>query len=325
MKTLLQALQALQIQIKKVPNWKKVKNIFLWLALSSLFIISSLPNFFNTPTEYLTETVLLPTESCFSFSRVEELLKDRNFGTSLINLSDNPVTELNLQPEIVATTVKTLERKETPNVSETASHSKKTKDISGDILNKIIYIKEGIDRSTWRKMSAKKRGDYYDSYIIRFWNIAQEEYYNSGVHPLLILGRGARESQCATSNLYMKSNNMFCIKFSKHWHRQGGVFSNADTQEWADDDPDDEFFKFESTWAALRGFTLFINRTKYTKHLKWGDSRLKDNSLTQWSYALCQGGYSTTCETSHDVDAGKKILKRAKELGLPMYLDDYNL
>lgn len=313
-------LQTNEKQLKLKTRLKLINKFLLWFAVLILFALNIINNQANVQPKIVTQDVILQSEACFTFNRVYELLENNSFGNfKLASLTD----DIKLQPEIIPvkekinTLPKTVEKTE-------VKHSK-TKQLSNELLGHVIYLTKGLSRTEWKNLSNFERNKYYDSYIIRFWNIAHEEYYKTGVHPLLILGRGARESQCATSSLYVQTNNMFCIKWIRSINNNGGFFGNKEYVVWSDDDPDDRFIKFNNTWEGIRGFCLFVNKDRYTKHLRWGKDRISENSLTQWSHALCKGGYSTTCEIDHDVDAGRRILNRAKELGLPMYLNDYNL
>lgn len=278
-----------------------VRNILLWGAVLVLLSFNNIPNYFDQPTNVVVrkQTIYENAEECFSFDKVKELLDDPNFGEPLnvqkpvgVNKSTN---KFNI--------VKLTQAQE----------------------SKIIKSENSIPQKEWRSFSKEKRSQYYDSYIIRFWNIAHTEYEKTGVHPLLILGRGARESQCATSKLYMATQNMFCIKWTKKLNNTSTIFGNKDYKVFSDDKPNDRFIVFGNTWESIRGFCQFVKKKKYIEHLQWGSKNIKNNSLKQWSHALCEGGYSTYCVVEDDVKAGERILKRAKALGLPMYMKDYNL
>lgn len=179
-------------------------------------------------------------------------------------------------------------------------------------VTKVLRKAFGVPTQPQRERVRATTSDM-EAFVVKFWDLAQSEYDKFGVHPLLYLARGGRESAWGTSTLYKKTLNVFCIKSTKSLQAYHKVFEGGTVQHW-DDDPDDRFVKFESNWMAFRAFSVFVTRDNYTKRLP--KKKLKQCTLTEWSKALCKGGYSTTCHWTHDVETGRAILQIAKKYNL---------
>lgn len=198
-----------------------------------------------------------------------------------------------------------------------------TLDVQPDIISNNRGVKKNIKNrqyltnNEWKYLSSSDRDEYVNQYIKTCWKICHDLYKKYGVHPMLILARGATESRYLTSELSVNENNHFGIKWSEATIDLNPNFFKKRSKKYHDDNPDDTFFVFEDEYASFEAFAIFVQKERYIKHLP--HKNLKDNSLKEWSKALCSGNYSTHCPPMGDYKRGVRLYNRAKKMKLKQY------
>lgn len=96
------------------------------------------------------------------------------------------------------------------------------------------------------------------------------------------------ESNWFQSNLAVKSNNGYGIKYVKKWDRDPEVWMAQYREGHViahDDLPTDKFIKFKSKWACIRFHTKFLTLLHYKKHI--------GKNFNGWATGLRTSGYAT--------------------------------
>ena len=135
-------------------------------------------------------------------------------------------------------------------------------------------------------------------YISSYERIAQTESIRSGIPASIILAQGILESGFGNSELCLKSNNHFGIK----WNNT----KDGDFISFMDDDYDSngkhipsKFIKYSSAAESFRHHSdVIMNRVYYKSLFKY--SRV---DYTKWAYGLKECGYST------DINYGVLLIK----------------
>lgn len=135
--------------------------------------------------------------------------------------------------------------------------------------------------------------------------IVEEILYNVKSLASITAAQTDIESNWFSSNLAVKSNNGYGIKYVKMWdknpdkwmgqYREGHVVAHDDT-------PTDKFIKFDSKWACIRFHTKFLTELHYKKHI--------GKDFNGWAYGLKSSGYAT------DKKYPKTLQDRYKRLNL---------
>jgi len=193
--------------------------------------------------------------------------------------------------------------------------------------NVVLPDKGYFTKHEWKTMDSEVRQKYIDAFIIKNWKAVHEEYTSTGVHPLIILVKGIDETNYGTSYLFYRSKNWGAIKYVESTRSLNTKLFRKNAYVFAQDDcgsSDCKFFKFNTVWEGRRAFSLFVKKSRYTKHLKIKNN-ISKNVPEDWCNALYQGGYSTSNNKGKFGRMSKEVLQRAKELGLPMYLKNYGV
>lgn len=118
-------------------------------------------------------------------------------------------------------------------------------------------------------------------YIERFKKVAIFEYGKYGILPSVKLAQGILESGYGKSYLCKNTNNHFGIKCF-------GECDDDNSINMEDDDPNDRFKKYTSSWESYRDHSLLLQKNRYEKCLKCR----KDYKC--WALNLKKSGYATS-------------------------------
>lgn len=120
--------------------------------------------------------------------------------------------------------------------------------------------------------------NYIDSYINRFLETAKQEAKLFNIPVSITLAQGIIESNAGRSNLSLKHNNHFGIKW-----RGNGKYA-----VYKDDTPKDRFEVYKSAWWSYRAHSKLLTSKRY-KHL----TKLNRMNYRAWAYGLKKAGYAT--------------------------------
>lgn len=124
------------------------------------------------------------------------------------------------------------------------------------------------------------RGDVYDDYINRYYEMAIEQQQEFGIPASITLAQGILESSAGRSTLATQGNNHFGIKCHKEW--KGAAM-------YRDDDAPDECFRVYNTAAeSYRDHSLFLKRKRYEPLFL-----LDITDYKGWAAGLKSCGYAT--------------------------------
>lgn len=146
------------------------------------------------------------------------------------------------------------------------------------------------------------------TYIATYSKIAQQESYRSNIPASIILAQAILESGFGNSNLSLKSNNHFGIK----WHNSNdGNFVYA----WDDDynkkgnHIPSKFIKYSSVLESFKHHSDFImKRNNYKRLFKYDRT-----DYFNWAHGLKERGYCT------DSDYALQLIKLIKKYNLYNY------
>jgi flagellum-specific peptidoglycan hydrolase FlgJ len=120
-----------------------------------------------------------------------------------------------------------------------------------------------------------------ESYIKRFYKVAQQEHKKYGIPASITLAQGIIESASGNSRLVKSTNNHFGIKCF-------GNCDNSNSVMMKDDKPTDRFKKYKSAWYSYRDHSKLLMKPRYQK------CRECINDYKCWAINLKKCGYATS-------------------------------
>lgn len=119
------------------------------------------------------------------------------------------------------------------------------------------------------------------SYVDRYLYIAIQEAKKYNIPIAVKLSQGLLESKSGKSELAVKSNNHFGIK----WKGEGKYIIHAD------DKPDDKFKVYDDAIESWKDHSILLTKPRYD-HLR----SLSRTDYKSWAYGLKASGYATDPE-----------------------------
>lgn len=148
--------------------------------------------------------------------------------------------------------------------------------IDSNYLTPIEPLTESVNTMS---VVPKRKENAVDLYIKRYSKTAVEEMKLYGIPASITLAQGIVESNAGRSNLSVKHNNHFGMKWRKGRAEGYAVYS--------DDSPRDKFVVYKSAWRSFRDHSILLAKSDRYKRL------FKSNDYKRWAKGLKDCGYAT--------------------------------
>lgn len=162
----------------------------------------------------------------------------------------------------------------------------KVEELSPEMKERLSSLQEKYKRYYAEQDSKKKNlimtegelKEMKELFVEKYLPIALEVSVEHNIPLAIIFAQLVHESNWGTSRLAIRANNFFAIK---RWR------GAKDFVIQHDDDPDDEFMKYESYKENFRDYGIFLEKPLYAKCFACGDD------YKCWALELKKAGYAT--------------------------------
>ncbi len=172
----------------------------------------------------------------------------------------------------------------------------------GNLANTYSNMIYESDKKSNLSTAHLRKRNKQESYVKRFYKVAQTEMKKFGIPASITLAQGLIESNAGESRLSRNNNNHFGMKcFSKKCGKNH-------CSNFTDDSHKDFFRKYQTSWDSYRAHSVLLKNKRYQPLFK-----LNKKDYKSWAHGLKKAGYAT------DRLYAKKLIKLIDDLKLYQY------